>query len=338
MLDETDVALSIGLQFLLDTKVQFLGTYMTPLLASFRAEISRLEKELARGVDLYSGLSSREDGSELAVVFRYPNRAAGQFAQVQSRVEVLDAAIESLIQELRTTVPVELELAPASVIFTAIVRAGEQVDELRDRLSEERQRVAGLEAEAAALTAEGNRLALQIGPLLADLEVDSARRLWDEMRIAFRRALEIQEDSALRERSDELSLRIGLQVREVENQLIVQEVRTQLTLAEQLFDAEDYSAARNRLDQAEILWKRINPDENQEITYLRRLVDAALTLEADRDLLESDPLYPVLSNYLNIAQDDFIMAQAQLGVGSSFSELVARANENLDNVTAVRPL
>ena len=335
MLDETDIALSTGLQSLLDTKLQFLEAYMTPFLNASRAELTRIEEELARGVQFYSGLPAVEGGSGL--LFRYPSRASSQFAQLQDDVAELDTVVESFIQELRISVPAELEQAPVSIIFIAILRLDEQLDELRSRLSEESQIASGLEAEAAALVAEGDRLAAEVTALLAGLDIEGARRLWDEMRNTFRRALEIQEDSALRERSDELSVEIGLQVREVETELIVREVRTQITQAEQLFDAEDYSAARSQLDQAEEIWRRVNFEENQEITYLRRLVDAALTLEADRDLQESDPLYPVLSNYLNIAQDDFIMAQTQLSAGSSSNELIVRANENLDNVIAVRP-
>ena len=339
VLDETGEALEIVTEFLTGVKLSFLDSYLNPFLLSFRDRTDRIEDNLEQGVVLYSGQGEpgAEGDDQFEVGFRYPNRAVELFAQTQDEAGSLAVSIDGLVQELENAAPLELELEPLSVTYRDLVQLGERLDELISRLSERRAIADGLVAEATALVAEGDSLALQIEASLVNFAVAEAVQLWEGMRALFQQALDIQEDNDLRARSDSLIVSIGLRVREAENQLIVNEVRSRLTAAEALFDGEDYNGARIQLDEAEDLWARVNIEENLEITYLRRLVDVAITLEADRDLLDTDPLYPVLSNYLNIAQDDFVNAQARLDTGSGVNELLVRANSNLDNVTAVRP-
>jgi CRISPR/Cas system CSM-associated protein Csm2 small subunit len=106
-----------------------------------------------------------------------------------------------------------------------------------------------------------------------------------------------------------------------------------------LYQQESYQQAYDLLTEARDLWQQTNVQPNPEIERLLRFVNAALNLENTRTLAETEPLYPVLSSYLNLARRDYNEAQeAVQGSGEApAQQLLARAEENVDNVTAMRP-
>ena len=168
---------------------------------------------------------------------------------------------------------------------------------------------------------------------------DRATDVWNRARETYFQSTELQEDAALRQQTDQVIATLGDGIVDLQNRAIVQRVRRLLTESSAQFDSENYEEAEDLLNEAEALWDNTNITENPEIERLRRFTNIALLVERERDLRPIDPLYPVLSNYLNIAQEDYTSARDLLSVGNSSTAapFLTRANDNLNNVTAVRP-
>jgi tetratricopeptide (TPR) repeat protein len=192
---------------------------------------------------------------------------------------------------------------------------------------------------AAELRAEGNALVAQARNAVNRNAVLEARELWAEAREAYFNSLEIQQDPAFRDQADQIIATLGTQIQEAENRIVVARVRELINQAQNQYDAEQYLQARQTLLEARETWSRTNVTENPEIVRLLGFVSAALTLAGKRNLEETEPLYPVLSNYLNLAREDFNQARTARGAAGEDGRqvLIARADENLDNVLAVRP-
>ena len=122
--------------------------------------------------------------------------------------------------------------------------------------------------------------------------------------------------------------------------LVVRRVRELITQAEELYNQDSYVAARDTLLAAQETWSQTNVDPNTEVERLLRLVTAALSLEEGRELSVTDPLYPILGNYLSIAREDYNRARQLFDAGQTdrANVLFDRAVENLRNVRDVRPL
>ncbi len=194
-------------------------------------------------------------------------------------------------------------------------------------------------ARAEELRAEGEELLAQTEQAIAALEVETARELWEEARSKLYESLELKDDPEFRSEIDERIVALGLEIQEAQNQRIVQEVRERIRIANEYYTNEEYIPAQGELLEARRLWEQTNVTENTEIERLLGLVNAALNFEDERVLTEADPLYPVLANYLNIAQEDFERGrQLQQNASPEQAEdYLDRAERNLENVVAVRP-
>lgn len=303
--------------------------------------IATLEEELAELEPLVDGTEIPiEEGSVATRTVRYPDdaltRYRGVVATANTRLEEIQAARNELLEE------------PNYVLV------GDTVNSARDRLDRlegdlEAIRVAAQEgiAESQALIARSEELVSTAQARVADmrtaidaLQVDAARNNYQAVRDAYFESLELRENVAFRQEVDALIQELGNELQELENVIVVRRVRELLTRANDLYNQDEYVSARDTLLEAQQTWEQTNVDPNTEIERLLRLVTAALSLEEGRELAITDPLYPILSNYLSIAQEDFNRARNLFNDGreSQAQPLFDRAIENLRNVRDVRPL
>lgn len=284
-----------------------------------------------------------EDGDDNdeagTLVYRFPSEARDDLLEADAELEGFLADAGDLLETL--------EQEPQYVLTDQVVRTiTDDVRDLLERMQSLRGDIAEatVEAEqriarALELRQQGERLAQQTEQALAALDVPRARNLWEQVRESFFESLEVQQDPQFRRQADARIVALGVRLQEAENELIVQRVRELIGEADRLYRLEDYRGARAVLSDARETWARTNVDPNPEIERLDRFVTAALTMENRRTLVATEPLYPVLSTYLNLAQNDYDRAREVLrSTGLEAAQpFLARAEQNLENVTAVRP-
>ncbi len=214
-----------------------------------------------------------------------------------------------------------------------------EVDELSNAIASRTTSARDQIARAQELRNEGDRLVAQTRQAINSLQVERARELWEAARQRYFESLELQQNAAFRDQADQLIASLGDEIQEARNRRIVQQVRERIDRANALYEQEAYQQAFDLLTEARDLWQQTNVQPNPEIERLLRFVNAALNLENTRTLAETEPLYPVLSSYLNLARRDYNEAQdeTQGSSGPPPQQLLARAEENVDNVTAMRP-
>jgi tetratricopeptide (TPR) repeat protein len=271
---------------------------------------------------------------------RYPDEALVRLDLAASQLDearvIVDAAREEVSdsEEYLVTGPqVQREL-------TRLALLREQLDSLAER-------TAGTTIEAQALIAEaedrrdtGFQRIADSRAAISAVQLDAARNNWNAARDAFFDSLELREDPEFREEADALIAAVGEELLELQNVIVVRRVRELLTQAESLYNQDEYVAARDTLLQAQETWEQTNVEPNSEIDRWLLLATAAISLEEGRELVATDPLYPVLGNYLSVAREDFARGMRLFEAGNTeqADRFFDRSIENLRNVRDVRPL
>ena len=301
------------------------------------AELARMQElaPLNEGVQEQQG----EDAATARTV-RYPDRALAGYREVRDRL----AGIADTVGTARDELAAEDDyVLSASLVQTEQERLAQLDSRTADLASRADAGIADAQdliARAQQLQEEANQRIADTRAAISGFQVDAARNNYAAAREAFLASLELREDPQLREQSDQIIQQVGAQLQELENVLVVRRVRELITQAEELYNQDSYVAARDTLLAAQETWSQTNVDPNTEVERLLRLVTAALSLEEGRELSVTDPLYPILGNYLSIAREDYNRARQLFDAGQTdrANVLFDRAIENLRNVRDVRPL
>ncbi|MFP4151679.1 MAG: hypothetical protein ACLFR8_03600 [Alkalispirochaeta sp.] len=303
--------------------------------------IEELTGSLTGAVPLVTGAEEPIEGGDGATRFaRYPDAAEEIYRTVidgaEENIELVGAATARIAEE------------PEYVVDGAPVqRAQDRLDELDEELQEILTAAEGGLSEAQSLIARSNQLIEEAEEQTADMraaiaatQVNAARNNFEAIRDSYFESLELRENPEFRREVDAIIEELGAELQELENLIVVQRVRELLTQANELYNQDEYVSARDTLLEAQQTWEQTNVEPNTEIDRLLRLVTAALSLEEGRELTITDPLYPILSNYLSIAREDYNRGVElyEDGRETRAEPLFDRAIENLRNVRDVRPL
>jgi hypothetical protein len=349
LLSRTEGAVSSREDEVVEYEIATLDRIADLRLARFTDRLETGRQDYRAGIDLLEGVEEvvqeaeggGADGGEeeVTVTYRYPDRALEQFLAAQSDVEALRADVADALESYRSEEQyVLLEERIQGQIADAEALLGE-IDDLSNAIASRTTSARDQIARAQELRNEGDRLVAQTRQAINSLQVERARDLWEEARQRYFESLELQQNAAFRDQADQLIASLGDEIQEARNRRIVQQVRERIDRANTLYEQEAYQQSYDLLTEARNLWQQTNVQPNPEIERLLRFVNAALNLENTRTLAETEPLYPVLSSYLNLARRDYNEAQdeAQGSSGPPPQQLLARAEENVDNVTAMRP-
>lgn len=293
---------------------------------------------LVQGVP--AGATEEEDQEALVRLVRYPDDALTTFQTVAARLRGEIARIEDSREVLREDSPYIQELAPVQGEYDRLDGVQNRLQVALDRANQGIEEAQSLISRSEALIQEAQERIADARAAISQLQVTPARNNWNAAREAFVTAFDLREDPERRAEADALIQEVGLQIQEAENILVVRRVRELLILANDLYTQDQYVAARDTLLEAQQTWEQTNVERNTEIDRLLQLVTAALSLEEGRELTVTDPLYPVLGNYLSIAREDYNRGVDLYDNGATDRANVFfdRAIENLQNVRAVRPL
>lgn len=302
-------------------------------------EVARAE--IAAAEPLVDGVEEVVDAeNDVTRVVRFPEEAVVEFSQTAELLaearEQVTVALTDLTQE-----PPYVTSGPAVGAETARVNAlAAELAALENDVTSGIEQAESLIAQAEALRAEAFARAADTRAAISAFQVDAARNNFDALREAFFESLALRENDERRAEADNLIQQVGAELQEFENVIVVRRVRELLTQADALYNQDEFVAARDTLLAAQQTWEQTNVESNPEIDRLQRLVTAALSLEEGRELAFTDPLYPILSNYLSIAREDYNrgLQLYESGAAQRAEPFFDRAIENLRNVRDVRPL
>lgn len=305
---------------------------VAPVIAAVSGEVVVVES-------LLEGVEEPIEEDAIRIV-RYPDEALARFSGLD--VQAQDAL--SLVQGARADLQGDAEhVLSGESVQAEILRLNvlaDQLQQMRARLAEGAGRAEELIAEAGRERNRGVQRIADARAAISAQRLEAARSNWNEARDAFFDSLELREDPDFRTEADELIAALGRELLELENVIVIQRVRELLTRAEAQYNQDEYVAARDTLLQAQQTWEQTNVERNSEIDRLLLLATAALNLEEGRELSPTDPLYPVLGNYLSLAREDFNRGVQLFEAGNhaEADRFFNRSIENLRNVRDVRPL
>ncbi len=137
----------------------------------------------------------------------------------------------------------------------------------------------------------------------------ASRDALQRARTKYNEALSYQYSDTLREDSDEQLASLGEEISFIENEIIVRNVRTLITQSRQNYYNSNFSQAEAIILQAEAQWSITNIQENPEIVALKALIGNALSITTGRTIPPTDPLYPEMSQTLNVAYQHYDNAE-----------------------------
>ena len=259
--------------------------------------------KLAEGVGL-------AEGREVAVgestrIEKYPNLALEIFNQVADEVSLLEKSIE----QLRAWAGSDRAYILAS---DDIQQQLKRVEILKDNLEEMKSALLQHQAEAQnnlllaqRFEREGNLRVDQARAGLRQDNFDQARENVQGALEAFDLSLAYREDEDVRRRRDQELPALSQDIIDIENSVVVRQVRTLINRGRSLYNNSRFFDAERVLLQAKSRWADTNPEENSEIMLWLNFVRAALQANSGREIAEKDPLFREISQLLNLAVEDY---------------------------------
>lgn len=175
---------------------------------------------------------------------------------------------------------------------------------------------------------------------LAKNDYAACRDYIEKARTKYNESLLYQESETLRQESDEKLMALGEQIIRAENEIVVREVRDLKTRAKNAYYAGNFENAENLLSQAKIRWATTNTECDQEIESLLSLIGNALSLKTGRTISPTAPLYPEMSQLLNIANQYYNEGKSLLAKKQTVEAEISlqTALQKLREVQTVYPL
>ena len=171
-------------------------------------------------------------------------------------------------------------------------------------------------------------------------DFDASRTALQQARDKYNESLKYQDSASLRDQTDKKLNALGLEIVRLENAKVVQDVRRLLTSARALYSAGSFEQAEALILQAEGRWAVTNTDQNGEIVNLKILIGSALSIRTGRTIPVTDPLYPEMSQTLNVAYQYFDQGSRAFKKGNRREgiSVLNSARERIKNVQVLYPL
>ncbi len=271
-------------------------------------------------------------------LYRYPQLGRDRLDPLREEVQGLRSAVEQRYRQaadaspfIHDRPPLDGERRDLAALLEAVEREHERIHELFDRAE---QRV----ADAAELRDDVREILDRAEQRVAE-DPDGAQDDFDRAQDALVEALDYQQDPEFRAAVDERLVELGTLIHESRHELAVRQVRELIREGRRLYRLDRFREAQNILHDAEERWHSVNERPNSEIQYWLRLTEAALNLQTDRELADTDPLFRPLGRYLSLAEDKFEQAEEAVEEGNAerAEDLLEEAEEHIASVVVARP-
>lgn len=186
---------------------------------------------------------------------------------------------------------------------------------------------------------EGNLRFSQAEKSLIQENFDASRDFLQRSREKYNESLLYQESDLLRARSDSQLATLGTKITQLENELVIRDVRQLITDSRAQYYTSNFQQAESSIAQAEARWAVTNIEPNAEVVNLKALIGNALSVTTGRAILATDPLYPEMSQTLNIAYQHFDQGEKFLSQNNRTEGLeeLSVARDKTRNVQVLYP-
>ncbi len=167
----------------------------------------------------------------------------------------------------------------------------------------------------------------------------SARRNIELSRTRTNDSLALEENSEYRKMTDERLEKLGKEISDAENAVVVKDVREYLERAKKDYFNGEFERAEVSLTLAKSRWAVTNVEPNEEVENWIAIVNTAGTLKTGRTIPVSAPLYPQMIQLLNNANQLYLDAESKIKSGKRNEALknLNQANENIKQVLLLFP-
>lgn len=319
-------------------------TVLWESLSSFFAQgtaVIRTEYELLYNEALFNILETEENGE--TAILAYPEKS----------LAILERIIEMIVNDLALLQSGYdfLALAPQSPVFdnpgspvyitdrSAIL---EDIKFLENMSLSTQNYILPLQEQimlAERAKNEAARLFSQAQGALKRGDFTLSRELLQNSRTKYNESLFYQESEELRIKTDLALGQLGLEIVRLENEQVISDVRELITATREQYYNGNFEQAENYILQAEYRWAYTNVTPNTEIINLKFLINNALSFRANRVILPTDPLYPEMSQILNIAYQYFEKGKEFISQGEQDKGMVELniAREKIQDVEVLYP-
>ncbi|MEW5817425.1 MAG: hypothetical protein AB1798_18770, partial [Spirochaetota bacterium] len=293
-------------------------------------------KELLNGVERSIG----EKDEVRLVVEKYPKQgreklkaALSALTGLQNDLSLVSGKIEKEAQDIRESAAVVKVKSNGDQLLGNIKSLIESLPPLIAACDEQIRSAERFRQEGFARIGEAQAA-------LRNNNFDLARQKLTTAGERFVASLSHQEDYDLRNQIDSQIQGLSRDVTEAENQVVISEVRTLINQGREFYTQGDFIKTESVLVRAQTRWKTTNVEENEEVEYWLRLARTALSMKVGRVLTETDPLYPEMSQLLNLARQDYLEGKALLekDMKRDAVEVFKKAEEKLLRVLIPFPI
>jgi hypothetical protein len=282
-----------------------------------------------------------EGAPEGTVPLAYPTRSLQLIAETERFLQTLRRDVAGIVSRYSGE-PAALSSAPAVTIQLERARA---LDAAAARLSAEGQTLAAAardrQRQAQSNRLEADRRLAEARTAYGREDFDTARERLERARERYLASLSFEDDPALRAKSDLDLQDLGTQIVRAENDRVIRDTRRLLTEGKALYNAGDFARAEEALLQARARWRVTHTDEPEpEVENWLRLVQTALSVKTGRDIPQTAPLYPEMSQLLSLAKRNYEDGRTALERRDRVSALQSfdEAKQRIAQVKLVFPL
>ena len=188
---------------------------------------------------------------------------------------------------------------------------------------------------AASLRFEGDRLFQAARTALNRDDFDGARNNLTRATEQYRASRAIQESDSLRITWDTQVVGLNDEIDRKQNEVIVQYVRNQVTAARNFYFEGNIDQAERALINAQNRWRITNTTEHPDVEYWLGLVRGAMSLQSNRTIAPTAPLYAEMSQLLSEARRNYNEGVVLLNAGQR-QEGLTRFSDAMDKTREVR--
>jgi hypothetical protein len=270
-------------------------------------EVNARETEFAEADRMLQGIN-RESGGTVFIA-HYPAEALAAFTGMSLKASVNLSSSRELLDAYAAESP---ELIAPGASARNVAPLYSEAGRLVSRLEELQSRSGALSADARtriaradALRLEGDRLIQESRAALGRNNFDIARDRLDRAASRYQESLSIQESASLRSSWDTRLLELGADIVRIENEIVVRDVRALVTNARNNYYTGNLEQAEDQLVRAQNRWNTTNSTADPEVLYWLGLVRGALSLQSQRTIPPTAPLYAEMSQLLSDAKKNY---------------------------------
>lgn len=310
-------------------------------IGPLESEFDQMRGSLSSSQALMQGVPP-EDAPEgdLSVLYVYPQQSYEMIEDLKEANQALNARVSEYKQRYQA---VRNEIPQKEQMARYIGRAEALLLNLQDQLTQyqrEQRRADQNMANAERYLNEGEFRFNRARQAMNSRNFSEAIQQLTTSQELFVQAFSYDEEVADRDEIDSRIASLQAEILAEENREVVRFVRENVNSGKSLYLQGLYAQSEIVLLRAENRWYTTNTDPNNEINYWLNLVRAALSVESGRTIEETEPLYVEMTQFLNLAYNNFEAGSRRIASGDTAGgmALLDKADDNLNEILIPMPL